>query len=134
MKYFLDTNILIYYFNGKFHNIRMKLGEISQTDIFIPSVVATELFLGALKSARKEYNYARYQAFLEHFRIVPFDFLAAGCYAEIRAELENGRKSIGWNDLLIAATVKANDGILVTNNTQEFSRVPGLTLEDWTTS
>jgi predicted nucleic acid-binding protein len=36
--------------------------------------------------------------------------------------------------MLIAATVKANDGILVTNNTQEFSRVTGLTLEDWTTS
>jgi tRNA(fMet)-specific endonuclease VapC len=95
MKYFLDTNILIYYFNDKFHHIRMKLGEISQTDICIPSVVAAELFLGALKSARKRYNYSRYQAFLAHYRIVPFDFMAAGCYAEIRAELESSGKIIG---------------------------------------
>jgi tRNA(fMet)-specific endonuclease VapC len=39
---------------------------------------------------------------------------------------------IGPNDLLIAAIARANDAILVTNNTKEFGRVAGLRLEDWT--
>ena len=39
---------------------------------------------------------------------------------------------IGGNDILIAATVLANEGLLVTNNTREFSQVYGLQLEDWT--
>jgi len=42
-------------------------------------------------------------------------------------------RPIGPNDLMIAATARAHDAVLVTNNTGEFSRVAGLRMEDWTT-
>ena len=53
-------------------------------------------------------------------------------YGKIRADLERKGTPIGANDYFIAAIVKTNDGILVTNNIGEFSRVDGLMLEDWT--
>ena len=41
------------------------------------------------------------------------------------------RHMIGSNDLLIAAHAKANNLTLVTNNTNEFERVPDLKIENW---
>ena len=64
-------------------------------------------------------------------KIVSFGDLETAAYSEIRAGLEKRGLPIGHNDLIIAATVKANDGILVTNNTKEFERVDGLLLENW---
>jgi tRNA(fMet)-specific endonuclease VapC len=63
---------------------------------------------------------------------VPFDDLCADHHGMIRADLERAGKPIGPNDLLIAATARAGDCTLVTTNTREFSRVPGLRIEDWT--
>jgi tRNA(fMet)-specific endonuclease VapC len=50
---------------------------------------------------------------------------------EIRATLERSGTSIGEADLWIAATALAANGTVVTHNTSEFSRVPGLAVEDW---
>ncbi len=62
---------------------------------------------------------------------VPFDDLCADHYGLIRADLERMGTPVGPNDLLIAATARANDLVLVTHNTDEFSRVVGLQIEDW---
>ena len=132
MIYFLDTNICIYLLNDKFHNIRDKLASINNADIKISSVVAAELIYGAYKSAKVEYNLSRFEKFLSLYEIIAFNGSAINIYGEIRSELERKGKVIGWNDMLIAATVIANDGILVTNNTDEFSRINNLNLEDWT--
>ena len=132
MIYFLDTNICIYLLNDKFHNIREKMGDLNVADIKISSIVAAELIYGAYKSAKVEYNFSRFKKFLSVYEIIPFDGSMVNIYGEIRAELERKGKVIGWNDMLIAATVLANDGVLVTNNTNEFSRISNLILEDWT--
>lgn len=52
-------------------------------------------------------------------------------YAEIRSHLERQGKTIGANDMLIAAHALALDLILVTDNVDEFKRVPGLSIETW---
>ena len=70
--------------------------------------------------------------FLSAFEIVPFEAVDAVMYGEIRADLENKGCIIGPNDLLIASLVMSRDGVLVTNNTREFSRLGNLMLEDWT--
>ena len=62
---------------------------------------------------------------------LPFDDSAAEEYGRIRAHLANLGTPIGPNDLLIAAIALANKITLVSHNTAEFSRVPGLILEDW---
>ena len=105
---------------------------LSANEIKIPSIVAAELYYGVYKSECKEFNMKRYMNFLSGFEVVPFSHNASPVYGEIRAELERKGSIIGWNDLLIAATVIANNGILVTNNTKEFSRINKLRLEDWT--
>ena len=132
MIYFLDTNTCIFHLNAKFDSIKLKLDKLPRTAIQIPSVVAAELYYGACKSERKEYNLKRYLTFLSAYEVVPFSHNASRIYGDIRADLEHKGRIISANDLLIAATVIANDGILVTNNTDEFSRVSQLVIEDWT--
>lgn len=62
---------------------------------------------------------------------LPFDDRAADEYGRIRAYLARLGTPIGPNDLLIAAIALANNATLVTHNTTEFNRVPGLTIVDW---
>lgn len=63
--------------------------------------------------------------------MLPFDSHEAHCSALIRADLEKKGTPIGPYDLLIAGIAVAHQGILVTNNTKEFNRVPELKLENW---
>jgi len=60
-----------------------------------------------------------------------FDDDAAEIFGSIRASLEATGNSIGPYDLEIASIAIARDLTLVTHNTSEFSRVPGLIIEDW---
>jgi len=101
-------------------------------NIFIPSMVAAELLYGAEKSTKRDYNLRIFGAFLSLYQIVSFDSKAAGFYAAIRSDLESKGQSIGGNDLVIAATALAHEGILVTHNVSKFSRIKGLVLNDWT--
>ena len=56
---------------------------------------------------------------------------AAELSGEIRARLETEGQRIGPYDVLIAGIALAEQRLLVTHNTREFGRVPGLTIEDW---
>jgi tRNA(fMet)-specific endonuclease VapC len=90
-----------------------------------------ELLFGALRSRNMAVNLAVVRAFAGAFRSLDFDTDAAEVYATIRADLASKGTPIGPNDLLIAAIGLANGLTLVTHNSIEFSRVAGLTLEDW---
>ena len=70
--------------------------------------------------------------FLSPISVLDFDTYAAEEYGKIRADLERKGTPIGPMDMLIAAHAKAEDLILVTNNTREFERVEDLEVEDWT--
>lgn len=65
----------------------------------------------------------------EHFGFDPVDCVHH--YGRIRAALEKAGKPIGPLDMLIAAHALALDATLITHNTREFQRVPGLKVEDW---
>jgi len=131
MIYFLDSNICINYLNGKSDYVKIRIDELGTDNIQIPSIVAAELYYGAFKSERKEYNIKRYLHFLSGYDIIPFTHSTSLIYGEIRSDLERKGTPIGFNDMLIAAIIIENDGILVTNNIDEFSRIQGLILEDW---
>ena len=133
MKIFLDTNICIYFLQGRKPQLKRKFQLFKPGDIKIPSIVKAELLLGAEKSERREFNLAKINEFLFPFTIIPFDTSAAEEYAAIRSALGKKGATIGANDYIIAATVLADNGLLVTNNTREFRRVPRLKVEDWTT-
>jgi len=131
MKYLLDTNACIGYLNGRAVGVRQRLESTPPGDMLVCSVVKAELFYGAMKSPDPARTLARQSEFLEPFESLPFDDDAAEAYGRVRAYLEKRGEIIGPNDLLIASIALAHGVTLVTHNTEEFKRIPELTLEDW---
>jgi tRNA(fMet)-specific endonuclease VapC len=100
--------------------------------IAISSIVLFELRYGAMKSARPERNVRRIADFLVGpIAVLPFEPGDAEEAGDIRAAVERAGTSIGPYDLLIAAQARRRGALLVTANTREFARVPGLDIEDW---
>lgn len=131
MTHLLDSNACIRYLNGRAPSIRSSLAAMAAGSVGVCSVVKAELYAGAMRSNNPAQTRANQQAFLTQFLSLPFDDDAAQVYAIIRAHLELQGTPIGPYDLQIAAIALANNLTLVTHNTREFSRVPGLLLEDW---
>ncbi len=69
------------------------------------------------------------EQFFSTVRVLPLDSDSAKEAGRIRAEL--ARQPIGSYDLLLAGIARYSGLILVTANTSEFSRVPGLAIENW---
>ena len=134
MNYYLDTDICIFVLKGKFPSIKSWMQSFSPERIKIPSIVKAELLLGARKSEHPKQVTAIVEAFLAPFEVIPFCDKCTVLYSEIRWDLERRGQTIGPNDLLIAATVVANEGVLITHNTQEYSRIPRLKIQDWVKS
>ena len=131
MIYLLDTNACIIYLKGKNLHLKQKLDNIPLSQIAVCSVVKGELFYGSIRSSNPERNLTLQQGFLSQFVSLPFDDQSAIIFGEIRAQLAAKGTPIGAYDLQIAAIALANNLILVTHNTKEFSRIPQLQLEDW---
>ena len=131
MNYYLDTDICIFALKGQFPAIKQWLQNAMPDQIKIPSIVQSELLFGALKSTDSKQMVHLVERFLAPFEVIFFDDRAAIAYARIRYHLERKGVRIGPNDLIIAATVAANQGTLITHNVKEFARVPGLLIEDW---
>lgn len=126
----LDTNTLIYFFKGQGRVAERMLGT-SPRDIRIPAAVLYELELGIARSSQPRKRRGQLDAMLSAVTILPLDGVAARHAAELRASLDAAGTPIGPMDTLIAGTAIAAQGVLVTHNTGEFSRVKGLRLADW---
>lgn len=131
MRYLLDTNVCIEVLRGRNGALKERLTQQAFADLTLCAIVWAELQCGARLAQQPEREILRLETAFGRWPRLSFDDSAAGCYGEIRASLQRAGQLIGANDLLIAATAKANDLILVTHNTREFSRVPGLQVEDW---
>lgn len=130
--YMLDTNISIYIMRDRPPKIRDRLRQIPIHEISISSIVLAELWYGVKKSGQRERNEAALADFLSICGVDAWTGQAAAIYGEIRAALEAQGRTIGGNDLLIAAHALSKKGaILVTNDGREFERVPGLQVENW---
>jgi len=132
MIYLLDTNVWIGLIRGLSGVLLAKYRAMAPTaDIRVCSVVLAELWYGCARSARPAANRAALQALIAPYPSLPFDDAAADQYATIRRHLESLGQVIGPYDLQIAAIALANGCTLVTHNLAEFSRIPGLLIEDW---
>ena len=132
MAWFLDTNACIMHLRGRHPQLSGRWRKQRAEDIAIPLTTYAELLVSAEKSSQPERVLRQIETLLEAHEIVEITEEVAEHYARIRADLEIRGVVIGGNDLWIAATALAHGATLVTNNTAEFSRVPGLQLEDWT--
>jgi len=128
---FLDSDVCIHFLNGKDTNLIKRFQANSPADIKIASIVQAELLFGVANSKKIRENGLKLTKFLEPYEILTFDSLAASIYAQIRFELSKKGNLIGPNDLILAATVMANNGTLATRNIGEFKRLEKLNIEAW---
>jgi tRNA(fMet)-specific endonuclease VapC len=131
VNFLLDTNACIRLLKGDSPNLLARMEQLATTDIGIPSIVRFELYYGAGKSNRAAETAARLDAFLAAFRTCPVDDNVAAIAGKIRVDLEKRGLPVGPYDLLIAATALASGSTLITANTGEFSRIPGLAIDNW---
>jgi tRNA(fMet)-specific endonuclease VapC len=129
--YLLDANACIHILRNSSPTLLERFQRHAPAEIKLCSVVKAELIYGAQRSARIEKNFALLRRFFSVFESHPFDDESAEHYGRIRVALERTGNIIGPNDLMIAAIAMARELVLVTHNTEEFSRVTSLRLEDW---
>ena len=133
MMFLLDTNLCIQLLNNRSAQIQDHFLQYSPEEIVLCSIVKMELLYGARRSQRIEANLQLLKRFFHPLQSLPFDDRCAEEAGQIRADLASQGSPIGPIDLLIAATARAHDAVLVTHNTKEFSRVTNLRLVDWET-
>lgn len=133
MKYLLDTDICIYLIKKRSPPLIKKILTCKAGDLAISAITLAELEYGVAKSIHQDKNRLALATFITPLHILPFDAELCRTYAELRATLETHGTPIGPYDMLIAAHALHVKCPLVTNNTREFSRIPKLKIENWTT-
>ncbi len=128
-RYALDTNTLSYFMRGE-GRVAQRLAATTPQRVAVPAIAACEIRYGLSRSGRPTLVTA-FQHMMQAVAVLSFDAEAAEHAADIRTRLAEAGTPIGPHDILIAATARRHGCTLVTHNTREFARVPGLLLEDW---
>jgi tRNA(fMet)-specific endonuclease VapC len=130
LRYMLDTNIVSDMIRHPRGRVVEHIADVGEQGLSVSVVVAAELRYGVAKArSRRLANLV--DGVLARLTIAPYQVPADACYGSIRTELEAAGRPIGQNDLLIAAHAVALGLPLVTDNLDEFARVPGLAIENW---
>ncbi len=129
--YMLDTNILIRVIRRPDDQVCQRILSLIGGEMCVSSITFAELVYGAKHSSNYEKNMQAVQNLLSGIFILPFDTVAAWEAGDIMAYLAGIGKPIGDRDVLIAAHARSLSMVLVTHNTDEFSRVQNLVIEDW---
>lgn len=132
-RYLLDTNILSSLLKQPSGAVASRICSVGEDAICTSIIVACELRYGAAKKDSPTLS-GKVEQLLSTVEVLPLDENADGKYAQLRAALEKTGTPIGANDYLIAAHALSLELTLVTDNIGEFSRVPGLAMENWLAS
>jgi tRNA(fMet)-specific endonuclease VapC len=134
VNYLLDTNACIALINVTSATVRTRFQKAvgNGAQIYVSSVVTFELWYGVAKSVHRAFNTQRLEAFLAGpITLLPLEDEDARFAGSIRAALQASGTPIGAYDILIAGQALARQHTLVTANVSEFSRVKGLSWQDW---
>ena len=132
LRYLLDTNICIYLRKKSFPAMNERMDALPPGAFAMSVVTWGELVTGAEKSQQRTQTLANLQRLREIVPVLELDDQVGDHYGDIRGRLEQAGQPIGVNDNWIAAHARALGLTLITNNTREFAKVSGLTVEDWT--
>lgn len=131
IRYLLDTNICIYIAKHNPAKVRTRFEQLPADALAMSVITLGELQHGAEKSQARSKALAALHQLQSVIQVMPLTEAVGQHYGEIRSDLERKGRPIGNNDLWIAAHARAEAWVLVTNNEREFSRVEGLTVENW---
>ena len=134
MRYLLDTDTCIAIARQKPAHVLGRFQRLKPGDVGMSVVTYLELCYGARKSQAPDANLSKLTQLASLIPPMPLEANTASYYAGIRVDLERAGRSIGAYDLLIAAHALTLRLILITNNTEEFSRIRALRLENWVAS
>ncbi|MEO5570222.1 MAG: type II toxin-antitoxin system VapC family toxin [Bacteroidia bacterium] len=129
-KYLIDTNTCIYYIKGKY-DLKKKFEKADPDNCFISEITLAELMFGVENSEKKEKNQKALDNFLTGVKVVPI-FHSLGLYAKEKSRLRKAGTPIDDFDLLIGVTSVTHNLTMVTKNTDHYTRIKGIALEDWT--
>ena len=129
--YLLDTNICIFVINKRTAHIIETIKKHSKKGLYVSSLTIAELEFGIENSKHKEINRLALLKFLSPFNVLYFDDEDAIHYGKLKAKLKKEGKMIGPIDMLLAAQALCKELTFVTNNVDEFKRIEGLRIEDW---
>jgi tRNA(fMet)-specific endonuclease VapC len=130
LRYLLDTNILSHLVKEPAGIVARQIATVGEVMVCTSLIVACELRFGAAKKGSARLS-AQVEAILSALEIMALEEPLDRHYAEIRTHLHLIGQPIGHNDLLIAAHARSLGLIMVTHNEREFSKVPGLSVENW---
>jgi tRNA(fMet)-specific endonuclease VapC len=131
MKYLLDTDAFSDIVRGT-PNVEAHFSSIPRSLVRISSVTVKEIEYGrSWNPERVARRSARIDSLLQNIQAIPFSIEDAYASGHLRALLTRAGTPIGPYDVMIAGTALARGLILITANTREFSRVPGLEIENW---
>jgi tRNA(fMet)-specific endonuclease VapC len=130
LTYMLDTNICIHVMRKRPLDLLEKFNSLAE-QLCISSITFGELHYGAEKSARRAANLISLEHFVARLDVLAFDAKAAMHYGQLRAELQRAGTPCGTHDMQIGGHARSEGLIVVTNNTREFSRMPGVRTENW---
>jgi tRNA(fMet)-specific endonuclease VapC len=128
--YLLDTNVVSSALRGRAPGVVRRMKALKRERIGLSVITAMELRFGVARNPTPRLAHVVDQ-FLRTMTVMALEPAVAESYAKVRAHLERSGRRIGALDTIIAAHALAIDAVLVTNG-GEFSRVPGLRVEDWT--
>jgi tRNA(fMet)-specific endonuclease VapC len=131
MRYMLDTDTCSFVIKRTSDKVLRRLRRTPVADVCVSVVTKAELLFGVEISPRQKTDEAAVAAFLQHLAVLDLPDAAAHHYAIIRGHLKRKGTMIGANDLFIAAHARCLGLTLVTNNVDEFRRVPHLKIENW---
>ena len=124
-----DTNVFSAYFQRRDERLAARVAA-AFPHLRLSALVLAELEYGAAKSGLARHR-ARIGGLLANLMVEPFQREDSERYGQLRALLERRGEIIGTVDLLIAAQALRLGATIVTHNLREFTRVPGLKVEDW---
>jgi tRNA(fMet)-specific endonuclease VapC len=130
MSYLLDTNVISDLIRNPECQAGRRVALLEEGELRTSIIVAAELRYGVAKKGSERLAQL-VETVLADFEVLPWETPADVHYAAVRDSLSRSGQPIGDMDMLIAAHALALDAVLVTDNEKEFSRVPGLKIENW---
>ena len=129
-RYMLDTNMCIYLMKNQPEEVARRFAQCYVGDVVMSSITYAELEYGVIASDNPAEERINLASLVEDIQVIPFDAAAGAAYGPLRMATRDGTKKDAL-DKLIAAHAVSLGVTVVTNNEKDFSRYPGLTVENW---
>lgn len=130
-RYMLDTDMCSYIIKEHPESVRQRFQGLAMEQLCVSVITYAELIYGVERSSSRRVNRPIIEDFVRYLDVLNWGTEAADEYGLIRAELEAAGTPIGAMDMMIAAHAKSIKAVLVTNNQNHFTKVSGLSTDNW---